>query len=55
MKDLTKTASIYFCDSIRKQMYGKLTGAVYVGLSKDFDTIGHSVLLQKLLTYGVKD
>ena len=52
-KHLTKTASIYFCDSIRKQMNnGKLTGAVYVDLSKAFDTIGHSVLL---LTYGVKD
>ena len=34
---------------------GQLTGAVYVDLSKVFDTIGHSVLLQKLSTYGVKD
>ena len=55
-KHSTKTASIYFCDSIRTQMNnGKLTGAVDVDLSKVFDTIGHSVLLQKLSTYGVKD
>ena len=44
-KHSTKTASIYFCNSIRKQMNnGKLTGAVYVDLSK---AIGNSVLLQK--------
>ena len=55
-KHSTKTASIYFYDSIRTQMNnGQLTGAVYVDLSKVFDTIGHSVLLQKLSTYGVKD
>ena len=34
---------------------GKLTGALYVNFSKGFDTIGHSVLLQKFSTYGVKD
>ena len=55
-KHSTKTAAIHFCDWIRKQMNnGKLTGAVYVDLSKAFDTIGHNVLLQKLPTYWVKD
>ena len=34
---------------------GTLTSAVYVDLSKDFDTIGHNVLLQKLSSYEVKD
>ena len=55
-KHSMKTASIYICDSIRKEMNnGKLTVAVYVDLSKAFDTIGHSVLLQKLSSYGMKD
>ena len=55
-KHSTKTASIYFCNSICKQLNnGKLTNAVYVDLSKAFDTISHSVLLQKLSTYEVKD
>ena len=54
-KHSTKTALIYFCDSIHKQMNnGRLTGAVYVDLLKAFDTIGRNVLLQKLSTYGVK-
>ena len=53
-KHSTKTASIYFCDSIRKQINnGKLTGAVYVDLSKAFETIGRSVPLQKLSVYVV--
>ena len=55
-KHSTKTASICLCNSVRKQMNnGKLTGEVYADLSRTFDTIGHSVLLRKLSTYGVKD
>ena len=52
----TKTASIYFCNSICKQMNnGKLTSAVYTDLSKAFETIGHNILSQKLSAYEVKD
>ena len=52
----TKTALIYFCDSICKQINNaKLTGAVYVDLSKAFGTIGHSVLLQNVSTSGAKE
>ena len=55
-KHSTKTVSIHFFDSVRKQINnGKLTGASYVNLSKGFDNIGHSVLLQKCSTYGVKN
>ena len=54
-KHSTTIASIYFCDSIRKKMNnGKLTGAAFADLSKAFNTIGHSVLSQKLSIYGVK-
>ena len=49
-KHSTKTASIYFCDSVLKQMNnGKLTSAVYVDLPKAFYGIGDSVLLQKIV------
>ena len=50
-KHSTKTASIYFCNLIHKQMNnGKLTGVVYVDLPKAFGTISHSALSQKLPT-----
>ncbi|XP_057308170.1 uncharacterized protein LOC130646052 [Hydractinia symbiolongicarpus] len=54
-KRSTKLASTLFCDSIRRKIDGgKLVGAVYIDLSKAFDTIGHSLLLNKLRTYGIK-
>ena len=53
-KRSTKLASTLLCDSIRREVdSGRLVGAVYIDLSKAFDTIGHAILLQKLQTYGI--
>ena len=34
---------------------GKATGAIFIDLSKAFDTTSHSVLLEKLSRYGIQD
>jgi hypothetical protein len=41
---------------IRKEAVdGKLTGAIFIDLSKAFDTISHSGLLCKLQSYGIQN
>ena len=50
----TELAATTFIDHIRKHMdKGEFTGAVYIDLSKAFDTISHSALLQKLPRFGI--
>ena len=51
----TKLASTLLCDNIRKSLdKGELVGAVFIDLTKAFDTVGHGVLLNKLYEYGIE-
>ena len=52
----TELAVTFFTDLIRKEADGgKATGAVFIDLSKAFDTISHFVLLEKLSRYGIQE
>ena len=50
----TDMATTLLCDSIRQKVgEGKLVGAIFLDLSRAFDTINHANLLNHLSTYGV--
>lgn len=54
-KRSTELATTLFIDTIRKAGdKGLLSGAVFIDLSKAFDTLGHDNLLWKLENHGIK-
>ena len=53
-KRSTDLATASFIDDIRKNGdNGKLTGAIFLDLSKAFDTINHDLIIKKLASHGV--
>ena len=50
----TELAAIQLVDSLTKQMdLGNVPTNIYIDLSKVFDTLDHSILLDKLSYYGI--
>ncbi len=55
-KSSTQHAVTKLSDCIRQNMdKGLMTGAVFVGLQKAFDTVDHARLLSKLTIYGIRN
>ena len=49
-------AATHLCNQIRREMNnGNIVGAVYLDLSKAFDTVGYDLLINNLSTYGVSE
>ena len=50
----TEQATALFTDQIRSHMDNRqLTGAVFIDMSKSFDTISHASIINKLPSYGI--
>ena len=54
-KHSTKLGTLHLVDEISKQNdNGNMAGALYIDLSKAFDTLNHAVLLSKMKSCGIK-
>ncbi len=50
----TELAAALFTDNVKRKVdEGKLVGAVFIDLTKAFDTLNHGKLLSKLKSYGI--
>ena len=50
----TELAATLFMDNIREKMdKGEMTGAIFIDLSKAFDSLGHAHIIESLSNYGV--
>ena len=50
----TELAATLFLDEVRENISnGKMTGAIFVDLSKAFDSLGHAQILENLPSYGI--
>ena len=47
-------AATFFLDEIRHNMnLGQMTGAIFIDLSKAFDTLSHAQIIKNLPSYGI--
>ena len=54
-KNILEFTSAYLIDEVRKGAFkGLVTGVLLVDLSNPFDNLGHSRLINKVQSYGIK-